>query len=142
MTQPAQSRLARVRALCAALFLLAAAVAAPTILATQTADACGMACCVKDGFCCCTPHRASVKGQVSDNRPRISEEELVSSCPEGCAPAGRFSNLLLRNHLRAGAPQTFSDEPPVTFLEQFLAIRDLIDGGSCAPRAPPTSTIF
>src|SRR6185503_12303799 len=108
MTRPAQSRLARLRALFAALFLLVAAFATPATLASQTSDACGMVCCVRDGFCCCIPHRASVKGQIPDNRPRLSEAELVSSCPESCAPAGRSSNLL-RNHFRAGAPLIFSD---------------------------------
>ncbi|MEK6285571.1 MAG: hypothetical protein AABO57_07510 [Acidobacteriota bacterium] len=142
MTRAGQTRLARLRALFAALFLLIAAVSAPIVLATQTADECGMACCVKDGYCCCNPHHASVKGQVSDDKPRISEAELFASCPEGCAPTGRFSNLLLREHLRAGAQQAFADEPPVTFLERVVAVRDLIDGGSSAPRAPPSFSNF
>lgn len=141
MNRPAQTRPARLRALCAALFLLIAAVATPTTLAAQTADACGMACCVKDGYCCCSPHHASVKGQVSDDKPHISESEVFARCPEGCAPAGRFSNLILRNHIRAGAPQTFSDEPPERLLEHVVAIRDLVDDGSSAPRAPPSSTL-
>jgi len=142
MKRAGQTRLARLRALCAALFLLIAAVSAPITLATQTADACGMACCVKDGYCCCSPHHASVKGQVSDDKPRISEAELFASCPESCAPAGRFSNLLLRNHLRAGAPKAFADEPPVPFLEHVVDVRDLVDSGSSAPRAPPASSTF
>ena len=142
MTRAAQSRLSRLRALCAALFLLIAAVSAPITLATQSADACGMACCVKDGYCCCSPHHASVKGQVSDDKPRISEAELFASCPEGCALAGRFSSLILRELLRAGAVQAFDDGPPVTFLEHVVAVLDLVDSGSSAPRAPPISSTF
>jgi hypothetical protein len=134
-----QDPLARLRALIAALFLLIAAVSAPIALATQTADACGMACCVKEGFCCCSPRHASVKGQVSDDRPRISEVELSASCPEGCAPVGRFSNLLLRGHLLAGAQQVFVDEQSAIFLERVVAFRDLVDSGSSVPRAPPFS---
>jgi hypothetical protein len=138
MTRETLSRFARLRALFAALFLLVAAVAAPTTLATQTADACGMACCVKDGYCCCSPHHASVKGQVSDDKPRVSEDELVASCPEGCTLQARFSNLLLRNHVRAGVPQAYSG-PAVTFLEHAIAVRDIVDNGSSTPRAPPAS---
>ncbi len=134
-----QSRLARLRALIAALFLLIGAVSAPIALATRTADACGMACCVKDGFCCCSPHHASVKGQGSNDKPRISEAELSASCPEGCAPAGRFSNLLLRGHLRAGAQKVFGDEPPI-FLEPVIAVHNFIEAGSSSPRAPPFSS--
>src|SRR6185503_9061950 len=135
MSRPAQTRLARSRALFAALFLFVAAISAPTILATQTADACGMACCVKDGVCCCTPHRASVKGQVSDDKPRISEVN-AKSCPEGCAPAGRFSNSLLRNHLHSGVTQTFCEQR-LAFLEHIDTFRSLVQDGSFAPRAPP-----
>jgi len=142
MTRAGQTRLARLRALIASLFLLIAAVSAPLTLAAQTADACGMACCVKDGYCCCSPHHASVKGQVSDDKPCISEAELFASCPEGCALAGRFSNLLLREHLRAGDEQAFADGPPVRFLDRVVAIRDLVDSGSAAPRAPPASSTF
>ncbi len=142
MIRAGQSRLARLRALCAALFLLAAAVSAPITLATQTADQCAMACCVKEGYCCCNPHHASVKGQISDDKPHISEPELSASCPEGCATAVRPSNLLLRSHLRTGAPQAFADEPPVMFLEQVVAVRDPVDCGSSPPRGPPSSSTF
>ena len=119
-----------------------AALSAPLTLATQTADECGMACCVKDGFCCCSPHHASVKGQVSDDQPRISEAELFAPCPEGCAPSGRFGNQLLRNHLGTGAPQPFVDEPPVMFPEQVVVVHDPVDSGSSTPRAPPSSSII
>jgi hypothetical protein len=135
-----QFRLARLRALIAALFLLTAAVAAPIALAAQTADQCGMACCVKDGYCCCSPHHASVKGQVSDDKPHIGESELSASCPESCAPAGRFSSLLLREHLLAGAQQVFVDEPSLIFLDQFVVYRDPVDSDSSTPRAPPFSS--
>jgi len=134
--------LTRLRALCAALFLFIGAVSGSTILATQTADACSMTCCVNEGFCCCSPHHASVKGQISDEKPRITEAELFASCPEGCAIAGRFSNLLLRSQLIAGAAQAIVDERPIKFFNHIVFVRDPVDSGSSASRAPPaTSTL-
>ena len=99
-----------------------------------------MACCVKEGFCCCNPHHASVKGQVSDDKPRLNEPDLSASCPEGCAPSARFSNLLLRHHLLAGAQQVIVDKPPVIFLDDVVAASDLVNSGSSTPRAPPVSS--
>ena len=134
-----QTRLARLRALCAVLFLLIAAVAAPVVLAAKTADACGMACCVKDGFCCCSPHHLSVKGQIADGKPRITEVDLSAPCPEGCTPAARFSNLLLRHHLLAATHQVLVDEPSLIFVEGIITASDLLNAGSSTPRAPPSS---
>jgi hypothetical protein len=95
-----------------------------------------MTCCVKEGYCCCSPRHASVKGQVSDEKPHISEAELVASCPEGCALSGRFSSLLLRNQVRAGTLQVYSG-PTVIFLEHAVGYRDVVISGSSTPRAPP-----
>jgi hypothetical protein len=100
-----------------------------------------MSCCVKDGYCCCTPHHASVMGQVTDDKPHISEDQLVASCPEGCALRGRFSNLLLRNHARTGAPQAYCG-PAFTFLERAVAVSDILVSGSSTPRAPPAFQNF
>ena len=100
-----------------------------------------MACCVKDGYCCCSPHHASVKGQISDEKPRISEDEFVASCPESCALSGRFSSLLLRNHVRAGALQVYYGAT-VTFLEHAVGYRDIVITGSSTPRAPPAFQNF
>src|SRR5690242_4909126 len=106
-----QSRSASLRALVAALVLFIAAVSAPIAFATQSADSCGMACCIKEGHCCCSPHHASVKGQIKDDKPRIGELELSASCPESCTLTTRFSKLVLRDpsnaaprHLAEGAP--------------------------------------
>src|SRR6266850_6540393 len=140
MTRAGQSRLARLRALCAALFLLIAAGSTPIALAAQTADACGMACCVKEGFCCCSPRHASVAGQVSDDKPRVSQPDLSASCPEGCALTARFSNLLLRHHLLAGTQQLVVYEPSMIFIEEVVAASDLFSSGSSTPRAPPASS--
>src|SRR5437667_5144394 len=140
MTRAGKSRLARFRALCAALFLLIAAVSAPIALAAHTVDVCGMTCCVKEGFCCCSPHHASVAGQVSDDKPRLNEPDLSASCPEGCAPTARFSNLLLRHHLLAGAHLVVVGEQSPIFLEELIAASDPLNSGSSTPRAPPVSS--
>lgn len=140
MSDPRPSALVRLRALSAALALLISAVSAEVALATQTADACGMACCINEGRCCCNPHHASVKGQISDDSPRVSEAEMAAHCPEGCATGVRSSNLLLREHLRTGAQQIITGEPAAILLEQAAATRDLVDTGPSAPRAPPSSS--
>ena len=140
MSCPRSSVLARLRALCAALALLIAAVSPGIALATQTADACGMVCCINEGRCCCNPHHASVKGQISDDKPRVSEARVSTSCPEGCATGVRSSNLLLREHLRTGAHQLVTVEPAAIIIEQVVLIRDLVDSAPSAPRAPPSSS--
>ena len=140
MSDPRPSVLARLRALCAALALLIAAVSPGIALASQTADACGMVCCINEGRCCCNPHHASVKGQISDDKPRISEARLSTSCPEGCTTGVRSSNLLLREHLRTGAQHLLLCEPAAIFVERVPVHRDLVATGPSAPRAPPSSS--
>lgn len=140
MSFPRPSGLTRLRALCASVVLLFAAVSAPVALATRTADACGMVCCVEEGRCCCNPHHASVKGQISDNKPHISEPGVSTACPEGCATGVRSSNLLLREHSRAGAQPIIIGRPAPIASERLAAIRDLVDSAPSAPRAPPSSS--
>jgi hypothetical protein len=139
MSGARSSRLTRLRASLAALALLIAAVSSPIALATQTADVCGMACCVKEGRCCCNPHHASVKGQIADDKPRIGESELSAACPESCATAVRSANLFLSQHLRPGAQHVVIGKPASICLVQPIAIRDLVGAGASTPRAPPSS---
>src|SRR4029079_8544535 len=108
-----QPRLATLRALFAALILLVAAVSAPIAVATQAADSCGMACCVKEGHCCCSPHHATVKGQITDDKPRISEFEFSVSCPESCTLSGRLSKLILRHQPGPATRYLPDDDKPV-----------------------------
>ena len=141
MIQPAQSRSNKLRVFCAALFLLVGSIAGPIALATQIADSCGMACCVKEGQCCCSPHHASVKGQVSNSGARISEAEITTSCPQGCSTALRTSNTLLRDYLGTDPRQTFEDGPAALFQSAVAAVRDFVESGSYSPRAPPVFSI-
>jgi hypothetical protein len=131
----------RLRAIIAALFLLTAAIAAPAALATQSADECGMNCCVKEGYCCCSPHHARVKGQISDERPHLSQPELARSCPESCATTARVSNLLLRNHLSTAAVLISSEQLPAILFEPSVSVGDQLGGGASTPRAPPLSLL-
>jgi hypothetical protein len=129
--------LVRMRAIIAALFLLTAAIAAPAALATQSADECGMSCCVKEGYCCCSPHHARVKGQISDEKPHLSQPELARSCPESCATTASASSLLLRNHLSTAALLVRSEQLTAIFFEHSVSVGDQIDDGASTPRAPP-----
>jgi hypothetical protein len=140
MSDATPTRLARLRALCAAFGLLIAAVSTPVALASRTADMCGMACCVKLGRCCCNPRHASVKGQASDDKPRIGESELSASCTEGCTTPVRSSTLLLRDNRRPTVQQPVAGLTGVIYLEHIVVVRDLVDSGLSAPRAPPSSS--
>ncbi|MEK6299100.1 MAG: hypothetical protein AABO41_00135 [Acidobacteriota bacterium] len=142
MSHPAPSRLARLCALCAALFLLVAAVSAPIALASRSADMCGMACCVNEGTCCCSPRHASVKGQTSDDKPHIGEFGVSASCPQGCTSLVRSSNLFLRHPRREAVHHDLIGEPALLYLEQAAPIRDLVISASSTPRAPPSSSTF
>jgi hypothetical protein len=139
MIAPGPKRFIRLPAACAALMLAFASLSIPASLAAGTSDVCSMACCVREGQCCCRPHHASVKRQASDGRPRISESYLASTCPEGCAAAVRSLKLLSRGHLRNGAQQAFGDELPI-FLAPVIAIHNSIEAGSSSSRAPPVSS--
>ena len=99
-----------------------------------------MACCIKEGFCCCNPHHATVKGKVSNDKPHLRQPDLSASCPQGCAQTARFSNPLLRNHLQTGAQQIVNDGPSIVFIEELIAASDLFSFGSSGPRAPPVSS--
>lgn len=142
MIRPAQPRSRILRAACATLFLLFASVSAPLVLAAQSDDACGMACCVKEGHCCCNPHHASVKGQASDFGARISEPELTTSCPEGCAIALRIASPLSRDYLRTDLQHSFDPGPSPIPRELIVLARDSVQSGSFSPRAPPASPSF
>src|SRR6185369_5160319 len=142
MIRPAHLRLRKLRVLCATLFLLIASVSAPLALAAQSADSCGMACCVKEGSCCCNPRHASVKGQLSDAGTRISEPELSTQCPQGCGAALRTAKQLSRDYLRTGSHQPLRAGPPAAFRSPIVIARDFLESRSSAPRAPPASSAF
>lgn len=98
---------------------------------------CGMACCVNEGRCCCNPRHANVKGQASDDKSHIGESELSASCTEGCATPVRSSTLLLRDNRRPAVQQPVAGELAPAYLDQIALVRDIVDSGSSAPRAPP-----
>jgi hypothetical protein len=129
----------RARAGYAVVALVLGFASAPLALAFQEPDVCSMACCVREGQCCCRPHHASVKRQASDGRLRISESYLTASCPEGCAAAVRSSKLAFRGHLRNCAQHAYGDELPI-FLAPDIAIHNSIEAGSSSSRAPPVSS--
>ncbi|HYV06962.1 MAG TPA: hypothetical protein VFB82_20365 [Blastocatellia bacterium] len=140
MSEATPSRLARLRSLCAALFLLAAAVSAPIALASRSADVCGMACCINAGTCCCNPRHAGVQGHASDDKPHIREIELSASCPQGCTTSVRSSNLVLRDPRPPGEHTILGLEAALIYSEQAALHRNPFVSGSSTPRAPPASS--
>jgi len=141
MIRAVQKRSARIRAAVAALFLLIGALSTPVILATQSADECGMACCVKDGFCCCNPHHATVKGKVTEDGPRFNDADLFAPCPQGCAPASESARQTIRVQERTAVPQALHTESNIHFVEHVVPHYDRLASTSRSPRAPPSSAI-
>jgi len=141
MIRAEHTRSARIRAAVAALFLLIGALSTPVILATQSADECGMACCVKDGFCCCNPHHATVKGKVTEDGPRFNDANLFAPCPQGCAPAIEYARQIIRLQQRTAIPQALRAESNIHFIEHVVPRYDCLASTSRTPRAPPSSSI-
>jgi hypothetical protein len=141
MFRAEHSRSARIRAAIAALFLLIGALSTPVILAAQSADECGMACCVKDGFCCCNHHHATVKGKVTEGGPRFNDTSLFAPCPQGCAPANESVRQNIRLQQRTAVPQALRTESDVRFIEHIAPRYECLASTSRTPRAPPYSSI-
>ena len=132
-----QISFARLRAFGAVIALLIGSLSAPVMLAGRSSDVCSMACCIEEGHCCCSPPRASVKGQIPDGRPSLNETEVFASCPEGCANSTASSNLMMRIALRAAYhPVDFSPPAPICS-EPIASNRISIDLDSSPLRGPP-----
>jgi len=139
MIRARQNRLARLRAFFAALFLLIAAVSAPIALAIQTSDACGMACCVKEGHCCCSPRHARVEGERPDGRAHFDQAELSTACPNDCSSGPVTVRSFAReSHL---APVPHLAENPAVVLESLSPCSPYAgpNPDTSSPRGPPRS---
>src|SRR6185369_16167801 len=137
MIRARQNRLARLRAFFAALFLLIAAVSAPITLAIQTSDACGMACCVKEGHCCCSPRHARGEGERPDGRSHFNQAELSSACPNDCSSGPVTARSFARELHVAPVPHCI--ESAALFFELSNSCSPYAGPGrtSSSPRGPP-----
>ena len=139
MSDPRPSVLARLRALCAALALLIAAVSPGIALATQTADMCGMVCCINEGRCCCNPGRSLVQGQTKSGLPSLSSAAVAAPCPEGCATPASSTVFRLRHLAQPPAHHAILADPTVARWHNVIAAVQLRDLESSSPRGPPRS---
>ena len=140
MTPLRPNRLTRLCAFSAWVALLIGSVSAPLALAAQSADVCGMACCVNEGHCCCSPRHSRVEGQSVDGKPSIIDPSRLSApCPDGCVTSGRSSNVMLRAQLRAAAHQIIISVPAGIGGEQSIGYRTTVLPAESSPRAPPVS---
>lgn len=131
-------KLVRLRAAGILLALLFSCLSAPITLALDSSNVCSMACCVKDGHCCCSPRRASVKGKSSAGLDQIASAEVSAPCPEGCATPPVSSNSSLRDTTRATTHH--ADRVSADIIHAYatvLATRTIASGPS-SPRAPPS----
>jgi len=141
MTASWNSWIPKLRAVSAALALFFCSASASTALALQSPDVCSMNCCVQEGYCCCTPHHAYVKGQGPDGREQVASAGLSSSCPGGCtAPQSISRNSFKDSDAPAG--YSLSLVKPITGTVAFSqGVR--CPGGDLAsdPRGPPFSPL-
>lgn len=139
MTDKLQNRMRRLRALAGAAAILLGAIAAPVSLASHVNDdVCSMACCVAGGQCCCSPSKASVKGEAKEKGTSFAQYLVSESCPQGCAPSQTQvkvqPRLLVRNK---------SHQINLVEVIEFLASTSIVKGASviidsAPPRAPPS----
>jgi hypothetical protein len=139
MSDPRPSGLARLRALCAALALLIAAVSAPIALATKMADACGMVCCVKEGKCCCNPGRSIVQGQTKPGFPSLREVAVAAPCPKGCATTASSTLYRLRDIAQPSAHHAILADPTASRSHNVITTIHQRNLERSAPRGPPPS---
>src|ERR1044072_89338 len=132
-----QNRMAKLRGLFAVFAILIGSFSGPAIFASTSPDVCSMTCCVEEGHCCCSPRRASVKGQAPDGIPRLSEGEVLASCPGGCANSNVSSNHLLRVANGAAIRPVETAGSIEIYFEHFISDHRYVDLDSSSPRGPP-----
>src|SRR6185436_6153785 len=131
-----QNYSAKLRAMFAVIALLVGSTSASISLASVTSDACAMACCIEEGHCCCSPPRASVKGQSHDG-PSFSDAEVTAPCPEGCTNPTTSSKTIARVALRAASHAIVFSESATLCSEQIIRDHISVDLDSSSPRGPP-----
>ena len=133
--------LIRLRSLFGALLIVSGWFAAPITLAARPADACEMACCIRQRSCCCRIRHARVKGQLPDKGPQVSSTSVINSCPNGCA-----NSQISKTPTYAGANSTATAKLFVPTTSESISVRSIIKADNLiprtsTPRAPPSSLI-
>src|ERR1044072_7045230 len=131
-----QNYSAKLRAMFAVIALLVCSTSASISLASVSSDACAMACCIEEGHCCCSPPRASVKGQSHDG-PSFNEADVTAPCPEGCTNPTTSSKTIARVALRAPSQPVVFSESTTIRSEQSISDQLSVDLDSSPPRGPP-----
>lgn len=132
-----QNYLVRLRAICAVMALLVGSASASISLASTPSDVCAMACCVEEGHCCCSPPRASVKGQPHNDGPSFNGAEVTAPCPEGCANPTTSSKTMTRVAIRSASHSIAFSESVTVCCEQIISDHVSFDLDSFSPRGPP-----
>jgi hypothetical protein len=129
----------RLRAVLGAVAILLSALSTPVTLAAQTDDnVCSMTCCVDDGYCCCKPRRAFVKGQMSDDRDKVSNADFVKPCSQGCTTSHTSFKLKEQDSVRTAIPH-FSSIDVITTPDHTFSHERKAEYQISSPRAPPLS---
>lgn len=127
----------RLRAACALAALLLSWASLQAAVISYSPDVCSMACCVQEGHCCCSPPRASVAGQRSDDNPHFTQADLSSPCPNECTAPYLSSSSRLQPLVRHNYHQVDFCASPVVYSERFSETHNSITSQPSAPRGPP-----
>jgi hypothetical protein len=125
----------------AAALVFALFVSGPLAASAQAADSgdvCAMACCIRDGYCCCSPRRAHVQGETTDGRAHISSARVSAECPEGCSKLQSGSYFPLRDSLRANNHHLEELQTASHSLRHIRVIPNSFEFACSTPRAPPS----
>jgi hypothetical protein len=144
MISTVQKGFTRLRALCASIALLVGTVSGPVWLVTQSSDTCGLACCVKEGSCCCLARRPGVD-PTSHDLSVVVGAPLSTPCGKSCTTSILSAKLTRRSHLRAAGHHPFIYDRPgiccddrlVISCEEVVTFQKAIESRGCPPRAPP-----
>ena len=117
------------------LMVLVACNTASLALTTTQLDVCSMACCMREGHCCCSSRRAKVTSEHGSET--INDQVVSRSCPEGCTTSSSSARLNLRGLSRPASHTLAQVCTAPDYLEPYSIIRDLIAVRSSSSRAPP-----
>ncbi|MEW6209853.1 MAG: hypothetical protein AB1631_15925 [Acidobacteriota bacterium] len=126
----------RLRALIGAAAIMLGATLAPVALVARVDDdICAMACCIADGYCCCKPARASVKGKPRDGG--FANAEVSKPCPEGCLVSQASTNIFSRPSIQTATHPSILIAAVAIFSQRSPLARNDLCLASSSPRAPP-----
>ena len=127
----------RLYAAIAVLILLPGWMSASITLAAQPSSICAMSCCIAAGHCCCrTPH-TRVKGHPFSAGSHINGDNVLSSCPKGCANPNFSTRIISFEAIKTASPIVL---PSGTKIAESTHSLKPANGLRAAPSGPRVSS--